>query len=98
MAALKLGQPRHGNRHVARSAVVARADDHAVVRVVADGRSHRAPLQTETGNEAEPDATRPVMSLEHRDSRDVDARIARVDDECLGHQATRRDSDDAGTS
>ena len=47
LTAADLGQAVDRRRHVGRAGIVAGPDDHAVVRVVGDGRRDRAPLEAE---------------------------------------------------
>ena len=51
------------------------ADDHEVVRVVGDGRRERAAVQAEAADEAEADAARGVVALDHGDLGQVARRV-----------------------
>ena len=70
-AAADLGDALDGAGHVA----VVGADDDDVVRVVGDRRGHRALLQAEAADEAEPDAARRQVALDDGDLQEVARRV-----------------------
>ena len=81
LTAAELGEPGDGDGHVGRSGRSARADDHAVVRVVRDRRRDRTAGQPEPRDPAEPDPTGRVVAFEHGDPRDVERGIGDVEHE-----------------
>ena len=66
-AAADRGEPLDAEREV----VVVHADGDDVVRVVGDGRRHRAAAQAEAAHEPEADAARRVVALDDGDLREV---------------------------
>ena len=87
--AAELLRARRAQRHVA----VVDADDDEVVRVVRDGRRERAGVQREAAHEAEPDAARRVMALDHGDLGQV--AVADAPDAGAGDQLPGLDLDHA---